>query len=192
MRLSANDRTILIVAWGNTLRGDDGVGPAVAEEIRRQTSDPRISFQVTHQPVPEMSEAISGVGMVFFIDACVPEERTIPGQIHIRPGKPASPDDASNQAMTHQWGPQTLLLLAQQLFHRVPTAWVCSVTAGSLEPGESLSPPVQAAVPRLVSHIMAVVDTYLKGGNDGFQCAGAERAELPASLSTGEDDRRPP
>ncbi len=192
MRSSANDRTILIVAWGNTLRGDDGLGPAVAEAIQRQTSDPRITFQISHQPVPEMAEDISRADLVFFIDARVPQQGAQTGQIHIEPGKPAAPDDASQQAMTHQWGPATLLLLAQQLFHRVPNAWVCSVTAGSFEPGETLSPPVQAAVPRLVSHIMDVVDTYLKGGNDGFQQACDGRAALPASLATGEDDQRPP
>ena len=66
----------LILACGNTLREDDGVGPflaAWAEE--RWHDDPRVRVLCDHQWTPEMVEEVAQAESVIFVDCatdCAP------------------------------------------------------------------------------------------------------------------------
>lgn len=57
----------LIIGWGNSLRGDDGIGLKVAELLERRLiqADIRCSLQL----LPEMCEEISRARQVVFVDA---------------------------------------------------------------------------------------------------------------------------
>jgi len=71
----------LVVGYGNTLRGDDGVGPRVAELL---AADPRLAGAVVlarHQLTPELAADIAEAALVVFIDA---SENGKPGEISIR------------------------------------------------------------------------------------------------------------
>ncbi|MGB7620863.1 MAG: hydrogenase maturation protease, partial [Terriglobia bacterium] len=60
---------ILVIGYGNTLRGDDGAGPRVAEMIARRF--PQVDSLVLHELQPELAEAVSGYEEVIFVDAHV-------------------------------------------------------------------------------------------------------------------------
>jgi hydrogenase maturation protease len=78
-----------------------------------------------------------------FIDA---DAKGKPGEIHRRPVRPQVPASTS---FTHTCTPSGLLASAQQLYGRHPQAIVITVTAQSFEFGDTLSPIVSTALPKV-------------------------------------------
>ena len=58
----------LIVAYGNPLRGDDGVGWQAAILLSRELKD-QVQVLTRHQLTPELAETLSEASRVIFIDA---------------------------------------------------------------------------------------------------------------------------
>ena len=56
---TAASRDFLVIGYGNTLRGDDGVGPRVAEAIEKLNL-PGVRTLVCQQLSPEHADPISG------------------------------------------------------------------------------------------------------------------------------------
>ena len=134
----------VILACGNTLREDDGVGPWLAQwaEARFQ-SVPGLRILSRQQWTPELAEDTARAESVIFID-CSAE--STPGQITLVPVAPA--DEASGLA-THHLGAAHLLSLGSQLYNSLPrTALLLTVGAGSMELREGFSDAVRAALPR--------------------------------------------
>jgi hydrogenase maturation protease len=133
----------LILACGNTLRGDDGVGPWLAEWAEeRFSSDPSVRVLVRQQWTPELAEDIARAQSVLFIDCSVD---CAPGSVNLTPVEPI----ASTQGLAthHQEAPQ-LLALAQELYGSVPAnAQLLTIGAGSMELGEVFSDAVLDALP---------------------------------------------
>ena len=133
----------LILACGNTLRGDDGVGPllcAWAEE--RFACEPDVRAMASHQWSPEMAEDVAAADTVLFIDCALDQA---PGQVLLRELSPAA---IKPGLVTHHLGAPELLHAAVDLFGAQPRrAVLLTVGAGSIELGEELSPAVRAAIP---------------------------------------------
>src|SRR3954471_12797688 len=103
---------ILVIGYGNPLRGDDGVGCVVAEELAKRLCDPTSKIEVVacHQLTPEMAEAVAETRAVIFIDASV-ELR--PGEVKV---SKIMPDQFSPAAFVHTMKPAALLATASELF----------------------------------------------------------------------------
>ena len=51
---------VLILGYGNPLRGDDALGPQVAEELAvRLGDDPRVTVQAVHQLTLDLAETLA-------------------------------------------------------------------------------------------------------------------------------------
>src|SRR6516162_7751336 len=61
---------VLVIGYGNTLRGDDGVGPRVAEAIGNLRL-PGVRALICPLLTPELADPISRVEKVIFVDAAV-------------------------------------------------------------------------------------------------------------------------
>jgi hypothetical protein len=64
--------SILVIAWGNPLREDDGVAWHVLEALRAlrpHPALPALHLRHAHQLVPEMAECVSRATGVVFVDA---------------------------------------------------------------------------------------------------------------------------
>ena len=82
---------VLIVAYGNPLRSDDGVGWVVAEELRRRLASPEVEVLQLQQLLPEVAESLSRADTVIFVDASCdgePGERALPAR-HTAAGESA-------------------------------------------------------------------------------------------------------
>ena len=66
----SSKRHFLVIGYGNTLRGDDGVGPHVAEAIGAMRL-PEVHTIVCQQLSPEHAAPISLAETVIFVDAAV-------------------------------------------------------------------------------------------------------------------------
>jgi hydrogenase maturation protease len=134
----------LILACGNTLRCDDGIGPWLAEWSERQFhTHPAVRVLSRQQWTPELAEDIAAAESVCFID-CSAE--SAPGLVKLTPVEPAN--EAPGLA-THHVGAAQLLALGRNLYGTEPrNAVMLTVGAGSTELGETFSDAVQAALPQ--------------------------------------------
>jgi hydrogenase maturation protease len=140
---------LLILGFGNPLRGDDGLGWHAVERLRDHIADPEIEIKAVHQLTPEISELLSRSGRVIFIDAAAEGE---PGQLQRRTLTP----DPGAAAFTHQATPSALLAAAQKLFGHAPEAELFSIPIESADFGYRLTPTVEQALDNLVVEILAL------------------------------------
>ena len=132
----------LILACGNTLRSDDGIGPWLAEWAEdRFRSEAGLRVLARQQWTPELAEEIAHSESVLFID-CSAE--SAPGLVAIIEIQPSAPTPG---LATHHLGAPELLTLARELYDSLPrNALLLTVGAGSIELGEEFSEPVLDAI----------------------------------------------
>jgi hydrogenase maturation protease len=129
---------ILLLGYGNTLRGDDGVGPRVAGTVAGWGL-PEVEAIERHQLTPELAEPISRASRVIFVDAAVNQDGDM---VKVTPLVP----EAAQQVMYHTASPAALLGLAEAIFGRAPAAWLVSIPVNALDIGECLSPQAERGV----------------------------------------------
>ncbi len=140
---------VLVLGFGNPLRGDDAAGWAAIEQLRNLRAS--ASLRWTQQLTPELAADIASAGRVIFIDAACDNEQ---GAVACRPVLPTC---CGSSAFTHELTPELLLALAERLYGRCPEATLYSVGAASFETGAGLSEPVRAALPALVQQVQQVI-----------------------------------
>jgi hydrogenase maturation protease len=139
---------VLVIGYGNTLRGDDAAGIKAAELISQH--HPEIECVFVHQLVPELAEQIAEYDVVFFIDA---QKDIIQSNVRL-----ITPSIEADQPRTHFISPESLLALSQQLYQCLPTkTYVAGIPASQFEFSEELSPQTDRAVYECV----AIVEKYL-------------------------------
>lgn len=138
---------VLIIGYGNPLRGDDGLGWRAAEALRGSAAEVR----TVHQLTPELAEPVSRAQLVVFIDAgCDHSEGTI---VFRRLAADASPP----RMFSHEFTPEVVLSLARKLYGRSPEAALFSVGGASFDCGDELSEAVQSAVPDLLAQVQKII-----------------------------------
>ena len=155
---------LLIIGYGNPLRGDDAVGFLAAERLQELVPSPvhdpevshtRIAVEVlaVHQLTPELMEPISRADRVIFMDASAAGD---PGTIHRRKLMPGKLGEAAMAAasFTHHADPAALLAGARSLFGNAPQAWLVTVSGANFEFTGQLSAPVAKALDRLVADLV--------------------------------------
>jgi hydrogenase maturation protease len=133
---------VLVIGYGNELRGDDGVGPCVAR-IVASWQRPGLRALAVPQLTPELAEAMRDADCVVFVDA-TPGER-----VEVR-GVSA---EASHSLLGHISDPGVLLALARQLYHCEPIAWLIAVPAARFDYGEGLSATAERGMKEAIRHI---------------------------------------
>jgi hydrogenase maturation protease len=149
---------VLVIGYGNPLRGDDGVGCVVAEEVAKHLCDPESKVQVVacHQLNPELAEAVADTRAVIFVDASLELKA---GEIKVRP---VTPDRFSPAGITHHMPPSALLATASELFGQAPPAVAILIGGESFDPGMSLTPPVKGAVGQALKLIEKEITAWLR------------------------------
>ena len=153
---------VFIVGYGNSLRGDDGVGQEVARELWRQRGQSAelaaASIDWAHQLAPEMAPELAASSLGIFVDAAGGGRPAGAVTVEVlglglegRSDGQARAAVAAGVGCWEDLGPWQLLTLAFELYGNAPPAALVSVGVGSLELGAGLSPAVEAAVPRAVA-----------------------------------------
>ncbi|RSM85159.1 hypothetical protein DMH04_17810 [Kibdelosporangium aridum] len=145
----------VVIGIGNPYRCDDGIGPAVANQVRR-LSLPDVEVVIADGEPVQLLDAWTGVELAIVIDAvlCAPAE---PGRIHRTDLEGISTLPAATSS--HGLGVPEAVLLGAALDRLPARLVVYAVEAASLDFGTALSPPVTAAVPEVVA---AVLDEIAK------------------------------
>lgn len=134
---------LLLIGYGNELRGDDGVGPRLARKATNWGLAGLVCRDV-HQLVPELAPEIALARAVIFLDASLSSKTT--GQL-----LPIEPREGT--PLGHFSDPQTLLALAQSLYGRTPPAWLLPLPAVDFKFGEQLSPTAASGLENAERHL---------------------------------------
>jgi len=151
--------TVLIVAYGNPMRSDDGVAWRAADALAPKFPESYIEILRLHQLTPELADTARNFRCVIFVDAaCCDGPVSKPGAIRVEEirGGPAEP-----ARFSHVLSPQKVLDLAAQLYGVSPRAFAITVAGDNFNHGDSLSPLVAAALPELVAQIALLVEQNL-------------------------------
>ncbi|MDJ0844549.1 hydrogenase maturation protease [Crocosphaera sp.] len=134
---TSEPKKTLIIGYGNTLRGDDGVGYKIAEIIEQWNVN-NITSLAVHQLTPDLAEKLSQVDTVIFIDA-VPITDINTAKLEI---KIIYTNQKSNN-LAHHNNPEQLLSLTQAIYQKIPQAYWILVPAINFNFSEELSPITQ-------------------------------------------------
>jgi hydrogenase maturation protease len=146
---------VLVVGFGNTLRGDDGVGPRVAELLAREDVLPGATIVTRHQIAPELAADIAAARLVVLIDARQDGGR--PGDVRVEPvvgsGGPIG---------SHAVDVRAVVDLAERVYAHAPPVVVVGVSAEQFDLGSGLSDAVESSLPHIVDAVITVVES--RGG----------------------------
>lgn len=143
---------VLLIGYGNGLRGDDAIGIVIAEAVDAW-SLPNVKVIACHQLTPELSEDISAAALVIFADAAA---TGTPGEVTVTAVEPADPTTSS----AHAGDPAKLLGMAQLVFGKCPPAWYVTVAAEDMGFREGLTETARRGVDEAVVRIRELLDQF--------------------------------
>jgi len=146
----------LLLACGNSLRQDDGVGLRIAEAAEHCFPASRLRIVAAQQFTPEMAADLAATDLVIFVDASAADE---PGAIRVIPVA------ANGEVpLTHHLDPPALLAMAQSFCGHAPArAFALTVGACRFGYGEEISGPLRQAVPRALRLLTSLVTAFAAG-----------------------------
>ena len=125
-----NNRSTLVIGYGNSLRSDDGIGLKVAAEVEKLEFSHARSLRL-HQLTPELAATLAEVDRAIFIDAAVNRETV---QIDV-----LKPEEAQGRQVGHFCDARSLLAMSQLLYDYAPQAWLITIPVQNLDFGETFS-----------------------------------------------------
>lgn len=143
---------VLVACIGNEDRGDDGVGPLVADQLERAAPEGLAVRRYT-DGVLALLDDWKGFSRVICVDAVAP--LGAPGQIHvIHPARESLPVLAPATS-THGMGLAEAIRLAHALDALPEDLAIYGIEADCFEAGAAMTPAVRAAATRVVDMILA-------------------------------------
>jgi len=154
----------LIIGYGNPSRRDDGVGLAVVNSLRQRLGrlpldegddgfselGSEVDTLFLQQLMPELAETLTGYDRVWFVDAHL----GVYPELIRRTVITAQLDLAS---VSHHLKPETLLVLAKQLYGHAPAAELISIRGFDFDFGEELSAATSEGVQQVVEELWQMV-----------------------------------
>lgn len=151
---------ILILAYGNSLRRDDGAGFALAKTLEDLLAGAGVSAErlESHQLTPELALDISkeDVSAVVFVDTRAVSNRTADLSLHAERVLPA---DIASPSVGHSLDPSVLLAYTKYLFKKNPPAWLLTIPGIDFEHGEGFSEAVEKLLDEAPGRLRKFVDT---------------------------------
>ena len=150
----------LIIGLGNPILGDDGVGWKVAMEVSL-VSGGWSSVEVDTAALGGLSlmERLLGYERVVLVDSMETGQNPV-GSVQVFPLASLSDPMAGHSASTHDTSLMTALQTAKQIGASIPTRVdVVAIEAQNVyDFSEELTPPVAAAVPVAVEHVLKLLE----------------------------------
>jgi hydrogenase maturation protease len=165
---------VVVIGYGNSLRGDDAIGPQAAAAVAGWER-PGVTAIAVPQLTPELAEAVASARLVLFVDAG--GERVGEG-VRIRE---VAPSDRTT-SIEHVSDSRSLLALTLAVFGICPRAWLITVPATDFAIGEGLS----ARAADGLDDALALIDLMIKHAMAHAVCAptdcgGAGAARIRSS-----------
>lgn len=143
--------SVIIIGYGNDLRGDDAAGRVAAERLAALRI-PDVQVLSEHQLVPEHAALLAQAHMAIFIDADL-NGCPIVRVTHLTPG-------ATWSAMGHTASPEGLLSLATTVYGQSPHSWLIRIPAVHDNLGASLSPQTEDGISEAVEIVRHLIASF--------------------------------
>ncbi len=147
----------LVIGYGNSLRGDDGIGREVAQIVTGWNL-PDVRSLSKHQLTPELAAELAQVDLAIFVDASQSADKNA---VEVRSLTPSS----SIEFQSHFSDPEALLSLTQALFGTCPQAWWVIVPVTNFELGERLSPVAKLGIKQALKEIRGLLIKNIRAGS---------------------------
>jgi hydrogenase maturation protease len=149
-----NDR-VLVIGYGSPIRGDDAIGPLVADRLIDTIESERIVVHSRHILTAELVGEVAEAGLVIFLDASV---EGVPGEVRCRP---LAPDPNATISMAHFLDPRELLAWVAALYGQAPPAYLITATAQTFDyAGYQLSPTADNAVQPMIDWTHKLIEQF--------------------------------
>jgi len=136
---------LLVLGYGNTLFGDDGLGQLIAQHVA-DWAVPGVLALARHELTPELAADVAAADEVIFVDAALHTD----GVVFV----PLAPAPAEREGLEHALTPAALLALAQTAFGHGPArAWQLLVPARDFTLGNALSDVARDGLSRALEGI---------------------------------------
>ena len=146
---------VLLIGYGNELRGDDAAGPRVAAAVKEWML-PYVRSLSVHQLTPELAEPISQARAVIFVDAALAADDSQTTTVALQPCREV-------QFQAHSSDPRALLAFARILYGSTPPAWLVKIPAVSFELGQALSAAASNGVDRALAELRTLLASFQNG-----------------------------
>ncbi len=150
-------KNIVVIALGNRFRGDDGIGPFVADRLNGRLDDCTIVEGC--DDAMALVSAWESAALAVVIDAAV--SGAIPGTIRrLEAGAQPLPRDLA-RCSSHGLGLAEAVELGKALGRLPARLVIFAVEAGTLEAGAALSPEVTVAADEVVRQVEAEIASFV-------------------------------
>lgn len=146
---------ILLIGYGNPLRGDDGVGYVLAQQLGQRLQNRPVQILTPHQLTPELVAVIANADLVIFIDAAEGENA---GRISCQVLM-SQPVDG---IFTHNATPAALLAASYDWYGVKPAGLMISIVGESFGYSDQLSPTLTALLPTILDKTEAFIKAHLQ------------------------------
>lgn len=155
-------QSVLVIGYGNELRGDDAIGPIIVNAID-EWKLPTVQTKIVHQLTPELAEELACSEWVIFVDAC---QFNGPHNVQVSPLEAIGCETpgSSVPALGHTCDPQSLLALAKSTYGHRPHAWSVAVPAQDFSLGEHLSATAEEGIAEALEIILTLIPTQKMSG----------------------------
>jgi hydrogenase maturation protease len=150
---------ITLIGIGQSLRGDDGIGPAAVRQwsldFSATASDPRVNILSLETPGLDLLEYLEGADAAVLVDAVSTGKS--PGTVQVMASIPESGLSASEKT-AHGFGVAETISVARKTGIRLPQRLILiGIEGKQFELGSGLSEPVHLAIPEAVREIQKLV-----------------------------------
>jgi hydrogenase maturation protease len=160
--------TILVIGYGNDLRGDDDAGRRAAAQVDAWGA-PGVRVVNVHQLTPELADPLAAAAGAIFLDSHPVSEGAAVRVRRVHGG-------TSTARFGHACDPQGLLVLTQRVFGRSPEAWWITIPAVNFAFGA----PLSSLTARGMAEALVAVRHVLEPSHPG-----ADAVSCPADEITG-------
>ncbi|MBB1074549.1 hydrogenase maturation protease [Rhodoferax sp. 4810] len=144
---------ILIIGYGNPIRGDDAIGPLVADQLSQCALPPGVKVIARHILTAELIAEFAELEQVIFLDAAI---NGIPGTVQCQC---VTAEVFPPVVLGHFQTPTELLAWCAALYGRTPQAWLITAVGAEFNYMHyQLSPQAQAAVNPMIAEVMALLN----------------------------------
>jgi hydrogenase maturation protease len=138
--------TQLIIAYGNPLHGDDGLGWHAARRLEKESLPPSTGIETHHKLLADLAYPLSCCQTAVFVAAARGGEI---GAVLSRPLRPKPADAVADTPLT----PEALLAHTLNLYGQCPRAFHVAIVGRAFGLCDRVSHQVSAALPQLTDRV---------------------------------------
>ena len=143
----------LIIGYGSPIRGDDAIGPLVADRLEQEGVPAGVTVISRHILTAELVADLADQDRVIFLDAAVDTE---PGEVRCQR---LAPDARAVSTMAHFLDPRELLAWCETLYGQAPESYLISAGGASFDYASyCLTPVAEAAVETMLTRVRQLID----------------------------------